>query len=258
MIVSAVYGRDDAVNLKCTLQTLALQVDKIVYVDDCSLDESPDIAKDMGIRVRRLLKRHDSYIGTHLMTKITNICVEECMNSPSDFFIVTPSDVSFYTDYVKRVLRVMKSNQHIVIGSGIILGEKSFKQVPRGAGRIIRTDFWKAVIKRFPLIYGWETYPLLKAQSLGYEAITVPDAKMVTWRPTQSYKRGTGRGMKMLGYHPLYVLGRCIKAKWQGVRMLAEYLQNAPIYDKDMAKWLQKDQIRNILKRIYEKSYPWT
>lgn len=250
MIVSAVYGRDDAENLMRTLKTLAPQVDKIVYVDDCSLDGSPDVAKNLGIRVRRLLSRHKSYIGTHLMTKVTNACVEECMRWTSDFFLVTPSDVSFYTDYVDCVLQTMKSNRRIVIGSGIILGEKSFKQVPRGAGRIIRTDFWKAIVKRFPQIYGWETYPLLKAQSLGYKAITISDAKMITWRPTQSYKRGTGRSMKMLGYHPLYVLGRCIKAKRHGLKMFAEYLQHAPLYDKEMAEWLQKDQIRNMLRSI--------
>lgn len=78
------------------------------------------------------------------------------------------------------------------------------------------------------LNYSYETYPLLKAQSLGFEVKCFHDVAMATVRPTKQYKADYGYGMRELGYSLPYVLGKCIislpRAKSKSIKLLCSYL----------------------------------
>ena len=78
---------------------------------------------------------------------------------------------------------------------------------------MIKCSFWKAVGGRYPIRAGWETWLLYKAEEEGLQVKLFDDVIFDHRRP-----RGTmhqfaywGASMHVLGYNPLYAVGRIAK-----------------------------------------------
>lgn len=72
------------------------------------------------------------------------------------------------------------------MASGIF--EKELKRIGetvaiRGSGRQIKAEFWKQLGEMYPIKVGWESYPIYKALSLGYEIQEFTHTYMDLQRP---------------------------------------------------------------------------
>lgn len=251
-LIVGLYGRDEESVLPKSLESIFTQSHrpkKVLYVDDCSLDSSPDIAESYGCEVVRLTRQHESYVGRPELALITNQIISHIDFSEYDFMMIAGTDVILSRDYIERLLIHMSRDKELVICSGVIMGE--FSNVVRGAGRLFRVTFWTEHIKKFPLNYTNETYPVYKAYQLGFHVESFSDVLMTSLRPTKSYKQTYGYAMRELGYLPLYVLGKCLlaftKSPQRAVKMLVSYLCS-PYTPEDMgiADWIKDYQLRKI------------
>lgn len=261
-IVCMLYGRNEEKNLPVTLPNLINQgFDKIIYVDDCSSDNSVSIAEDYGVIIVKRRIPHESYVGKALLSNVVNEGIKEIYRLPwTKYFMISGCDISFSKYYLKRLIDRMENDKLLAIASGSIEGETTTFTAPRGAGRVYRFSFWDRYIREFPLSYTWESYPVYKALSLGYKTRSFPDIKMFTSRPTTLYKSGYGYAMRELGYSRVYALGRCFRALFHphsrliGVKMLKSYLFcDLPVIDKGVARWLKTYQTLTTIRSLRAK-----
>jgi len=162
----------------------------------------------------------------------------------------TGSDVILPLNYVEKLVGLMEQNNKLVVASGMIKNEPS--RSVRGVGRLYKAWFWNKYIKKFPLIYTTESYPLYKALSLGLHIQCFPELLMVSQRSTNLYEDKYGYAMREVGSLPIYALARCLLASLfspkKGVIMLKTYL-NSPfrLKDKNVNNYIRLYQARTIL-----------
>lgn len=256
-------GWNDAEFLPKAIKSLQDQTinDPIIYVDDESTDNSVEIAekmltfdKDVIVRLKR---KKRVYAGFPILAENVNAGLKY-VSENDGFFMIVPSDVIVERNYVKKMLYHFNVNPDLVIASGTVGGEYANPAFPRGAGRIYETGFWFKHIKRFPNAYLWETYPVLKAQSLGKQTANFSDARMLTLRPTRLYKPMYGYTMKELGYPRSYAYFRCLLAfvlnPKIGFEMFRTYNTDIePIFDKELVSWLH---LHHKVKLVHMIIYP--
>jgi hypothetical protein len=135
-------------------------------------------------------------------------------------------DVSFESDYFKRCLDKFEHSPHIGIAGGVVMVSRNGTlsvECPsdpafhvRGATKIYRRECWDA-IGGIPAFTGWDTIDELKANMLGWRTVTFPDLTLVhhrktgaaygTWRDSLK----NGRANYIAGYHPLFMLCKCLR-----------------------------------------------
>lgn len=228
---------------------------RISVVNDASTDNTQKICEDFGVDVITLAKQHKNYVTTpELAYKMAEVMNYAFPPPPScDYMMQHNPDTILPQNYIETVTSHMDNTPRLVIASGRIRGEYSRENHPRATGRIYKTWFWNKYIKRFPVNYTYETYPLLKAQSLGLEARCLHDVQMIALRPTKRYKADYGQAMRELGYSLPYVLGKCIiglpRAKGKSVKLLNSYLTSPckPKYPdlKKFMKYYEAKQFTN-------------
>jgi len=254
--VCFIYGRDEEQNLTLIVSSLLNQthpLDKIFYVDDASIDGSVKIIENFNLEIIRLKKRHPSWLTTPKLSTVVNKGIEVVYGIPEvKYLLILPSDVVLSENYVEILFEEMEQDANLMICGGIIDGEYTSELIPRGAGRLIRFNFWKKYVKYFPFCYSWESYPLYKALALGYKTKTVKKAIMYNLRPTKKYQPLYGYAMTELGFLPLYALSYCLLTflsnRERGIRMLKTYLFNPlTIIDNDVKNWMRNYQITQIV-----------
>lgn len=259
-VIGAIYGRDEEKNLPNTIKAMMRQTypfHKIIYVDDASLDSSPEIAESLGVEVVRLTFRHPSWVGTPMLSRVINEGIEAIYRVPDvDYFLIMGSDTILAKNYLEILVEKSEDDERLVLCSGMVLGEYTVPSAVRGTGRLYRFDWWDTYIKRFPYCYMWESYPVYKANSLGFRTRAFKEAEMYTVRPTAYYKPLYGHAMRELGYIPPYALARCLipflkRKPKTGARMLQTYLTSScSVVDEEVSKWLKSYQASHILKII--------
>ena len=254
------YGRNEEKTLPKTLPTLMNQgFSDIIYVDDCSTDNSVKIAERFDITIIKRKIPHESYIGKALLSKVVNEGIKAINRLRDiDYFMVTGCDIRLPKYYAETIVLHMENDNRLMICSGVIAGEHTTPKFPRGAGRVYRFSFWDRHIKLFPLSYIWESYPVYKAMAMGYETRSIQSLRMITSRPTTEYKSGYGYAMREIGYTKIYALARCLFAlsrnRITGMSMLKTYLfSDLSEYDKTLARWIKSYQRRTLMKSIISK-----
>ena len=192
-----------------------------------------------------------------------------CLRKGYDYHMVAAGDTIFERDYAQKVLYQMKSDSLAVVASGSA-GESRSRD-PRGAGRFVRQDFFYRYYDGYPEIAGYESEILFRARIAGYAVKVVGDARfMHTDRLGHSHNfTEFGWGMRALGYHPLYVLGRTVTEFLRNDRvgrrgacnMLKSYLTYRPeqagyhsMFPEDVRREIrgdQKRQMAGMLKRLF-------
>ncbi len=185
----------------------------IIVVNDGSEDKTKDVVNSFpNIELINIENRGFDAHGTPNLAKVINQGLEKLLPDVIyDYIMILGSDHILPSNYIRKIVDLMDENRDIAICSGQIKGEKS--KVPRGSGRIVRSDFWKTIGLQYPLKFGFETYLLIKAQQLGYKINVLNDLISLTSRPTRkSYKKETyvsyGKSLRALGYIQLYSAGR--------------------------------------------------
>lgn len=235
----------------------------IIVVNDGSEDKTKEVVDSFpNIELVNIENRGFDAHGTPILARVINQGLEKLVQEISyDYIMILGSDHVLPSNYIRKIINHMDHNSDIAICSGQIKDEKS--KVPRGSGRIVRSDFWKSIGLQYPLKFGFETYLLIKAQQLGYRIEVLNDLISVTNRPTRkSYKKETylsyGKSLRALGYVQLYSLGRIglisLKNPKGAVYMLQGYTSSdIEFYEEDFRSFLRYIQYGRL--KQYIKSF---
>jgi len=255
-----IYGRNEAENIESVFRSLDNQTIKpvvIIYVDDCSSDDSVDILDNIDCKYLaqvRLRVDHPSFVGKKELGQIVNQGIDLLYRFwpryKFDSFMIGGGDIIYDPLYCQCMIQKMKEDPLLMICSGKIIGEKFNKNFPRGAGRFHNFNFWDKYVSYYPNSYIWESFPVYKALSLGFHVRALEDSFMFSLRPTTSYKEGYGRAMRELGYFPFYALIRCLlgffKDRRIGLEIFKSYLSGGQVYDKKIQDFVRLHQINKI------------
>jgi glycosyltransferase involved in cell wall biosynthesis len=235
----------------------------IIVVNDGSEDKTKEVVNSFpNIELINIENRGFDAHGTPILARVINQGLEKLLTEIShDYIMILGSDHILPSNYIRKIVDHMDHNRNVAICSGEIKDEKS--KVPRGSGRIVRSNFWKAIGLQYPLKFGFETYLLIKAQQLGYSIDVLNDLISVTNRPTRkSYKKETyisyGKSLRALGYVHLYSLGRIglisLKNPKGAIYMLQGYTSSGiEFYEEDFRSFLRCIQYRRL--KQYIKSF---
>jgi len=243
----------------------------IIVVNDGSEDKTKEVVDSFPyIELINIENRGFDAQGTPILARVINQGLEKLVSEVSyDYIMILGSDHILPSNYIRKIVDHMDHNRDIAICSGQIKGEKS--KVPRGSGRIVRSDFWKTIGLQYPLKFGFETYLLIKAQQLGYRIDVLNDLISLTSRPTRkSYKKETyisyGKSLRALGYIQLYSVGRIglisLKNPKGAFYMLQGYTSSdIEFYEEDFRSFLRyiqygrlKQYIKSFLFRQYSRT----
>jgi hypothetical protein len=180
--------------------------------------------------------------------------MKEALKQDSDYVMISGSDDIFPRTYIEKIVEELEKNDRLVMASGYVVGEPWDTRNPRGGGRVIRTSFLR-MVGLYPLNFGWETYPIFKALSLGLEAKAFPvpfhSSRPSSRNPIKYYY--LGKGMKVLNYWSLHAWGRIMLVFFhhplEGSWMLSGYLSESSTY-MDLKGFVSGQQKRDFLRRI--------
>jgi glycosyltransferase involved in cell wall biosynthesis len=182
---------------------------EIIVVDDGSSDKTGEILEDFVKKYPNFLKVIHTNSKTRDYSRIPELW-NMCLKNDYDFHMIGAGDVIYEKDYSEKILKVFEKNHEIVICSGDV--DSSEVNAPHGAGRFVKQGFFFKHYEKYPEIMGYESEILLRALISNNKFFVCREAKMIH---TEKLGHGHnfeefGRGMKSLGYHPLYVIGRCL------------------------------------------------
>jgi len=269
-VAVVIIARNEENSIKKTIDCLKMQdlvPYRIIAVNDGSTDKTGEILLTLeNIEVINRQRREESHLAKKELANTVNCGLEKLQNDlDCEFIMISGADLIFPKNYLSLIVERMRTEPKIAISSGIIEGEFSIE--PRGAGRVIRYDFWKKIGLKYPVNYGFEAFLLLKAKSLGYEITSFQDLVIVTERKTGTKYNPKlyyfyGLGLKALGYTLPYVLVRAAlfaKKKPRGaIYLLKGFFSNYDdLYDSDLREYVKKTQYQKIshLDRSYIKRF---
>ena len=197
-----------------------------------------------------------------------------------DFLVKLDGDLSFPPSYFEQCLARFAQDPHLGIGGGRIYSQVNGRTVEdspgdpsfhvRGATKIYRRATWDAIggLIRAP---GWDTLDEVKANMLGWKTYSFPDLRLLQLKPTGSADGSwrnwvkNGRANYITGYHPLFMLLKCLKRAFEPPFGLAAlglltgfcggYLTRLPqVPDPGLIRYLRRQQ----LNRLMGKQSLWT
>lgn len=192
-----------------------------------------------------------------------------------DFIVKLDGDLSFEPDYFEKCFAHFKDDPELGIAGGTIyVFENGRLKVDcpddppfhvRGATRIYRRACWEKVHPLVPAP-GWDTVDEVRANMCGWHTRTFPDVQLIQQRETGGadglwrtwFKNGLAG--YVIGYHPGFVLARCVKYLWAKPRVLASaamlagfcagILKRQPhIAEQSVVRYLRRQQLRYLLLR---------
>jgi len=188
-----------------------------------------------------------------------------------DFIVKFDGDLSFQPDYFEKCLARFDAEPKLGVGGGAIYhirnGEAVLERCPefhvRGATKIYRKACWDAIGGFWPAP-GWDTVDEVKANRLGWVSRNFPEMRLTHHRETGSADgmwKGlvkNGRANYVCGYHPLFMIGKCIRrlpmkpyilgsiALFYG--FITGYLERIPqIDDRETIAYLRSQQMGKML-----------
>jgi glycosyltransferase involved in cell wall biosynthesis len=259
-----IFARNEEKTLPKTLSALKkqdLKPEKIILVNDGSLDKTHDIAIDLDCDVIDLEDDGKLGMGGPKMTRLHEIALSH-FDEKYEYILQIDADHIIPPNYLSYLISEMKNNSNLVIASGLIDGKKS--KEPMGSGRLVRYKFHKLVMKDRKAKYGVDVYPIWKARQLGYDFKVFDIDTNLLRKQGIGYKKSNfitvGETYKSLGYHPIlafYIfLQSAVHLKnikvffWQ----LKGYLKNnIEFYDEELRKFVRTTQSNLIKNKIMKR-----
>ena len=239
------------------LMDQTVKLNKIIVIDDGSVDETAKIADRFNVLLVQLPNRKSNAVGKPALASVINAGLQKITDT--DYTCILGADHLLPPNYFREVIDGMKRDPRIVMASGIIQGEPYNPDFPWGSGRIIRTSFFREIGFRFPVEYGWEDWIVYKAKKLGLKTKCFRGIVSEVQR-SMSFE-SKGEIMYALGYDWKYALGRCFKGSLKspgtGINMLKGWLFHKGVKRlDDIAEWVnqyQKNLFWKETKRFFEK-----
>ena len=208
----------------------------VIVVDDGSTDGTSDILADYKTNHPDEIEIITTDSKTRDYSRLVTLW-NRCLRTNYDYHMVSAGDIIYPKDYAVNIISEMDKDPDIAVASGM-LTTRSTGTKPSGAGRFVRQSFFYDHYDKYPVIVGYESEILFRTRILGY--------KLAVFEHTQFQHVdelghghnfiGFGYGMRALGYHPLFVLGRVTLAAFGkgdmslrgGLYMLWHYLTYKP------------------------------
>jgi len=280
--------RDEESCIKLTVKSIINQTQKPILwiiVDDGSTDDTGRILDHYAnqydwIRVVHRENRGYRAAGSGVIAAFnegyTRVPIEGW-----DFIVKLDGDLSFEPDYFERCFSRFEEDKVLGLAGGTVFNHRNGKLVVdsigdpcfhvRGATKIYRRLCWEQIspLEQAP---GWDTIDEVKANFYGWATRTFSDIALIQHKPTGGadghwrnwYKNGLG--CYMAGYHPVFMLGKCAKRCFEkpffiiAVALFLGYCSGSlksrgQAQDKEVVRYLQKQQLRYLLRRssIYDR-----
>jgi glycosyltransferase involved in cell wall biosynthesis len=248
-----------------------------IIVNDGSSDNTGNIINEYSRRVKWIKAVHRKDRG---FRKAGGGVIEafysgfgEVKRQDWDFIVKLDGDLSFDQNYFQKCIENFSKNPKLGIGGGTVCilengklkvdaaGDPPFHV--RGATKIYRRECWEQIS---PLVKapGWDTIDEVKANMYGWKTKTFSDLKIIQHKPTGgadgSWRNWVknGRANYVTGYHPVFMLAKCIRRAFQRPLFIASvalffgfwsgYLKRiAQVQDEKLIHYLRKEQIRRLL-----------
>lgn len=246
-----------------------------VIVDDGSTDKTAEILDRYAfqlpwIRVFHLADRGFREPGTGVI-RAFNYGLHHLNEQEWEFIVKLDGDLKMERDYFERCFAEFRRDPKLAIGGGTICHRQNGILRPdsgprfhvRGATKIYRRGFWdmSGGLLATP---GWDTLDEVKANMLGWRTRSFSDTNLVHRRPTGSadgvwrnwFKNG--RANYITGYHPVFVILKCVKRIPQKPFFLSSfalfcgfvsgYFMRVPqVNDKDLVRYVRRQQVLRML-----------
>jgi biofilm PGA synthesis N-glycosyltransferase PgaC len=222
--------RDEEAYIQSTIESMIHQTmlpREWIIVDDGSKDNTRRIVNDYANRYPWIRAVHRKDRGFRKsgggVVDAFNDGYRSLNCSDWEFVVKLDGDLSFDPDYFEKCFGEFERNPKLGVGGGVICyivnGAKEFEECPtfhvRGATKIYRKDCWDAIGGFWP-VAGWDTMDEVKASMLGWTTNSFPDLHLHHHRGTGTAEGiwsglvKNGRANYICGYHPLFMLSKCI------------------------------------------------
>lgn len=272
--------RDEAEYLSATIECMLRQTilpREWVIVNDGSKDATGEIIEQYAGRYPWIRGIHRKDRGFRAagggVVDAFNEGYRALGSKDFDYIAKFDGDLSFPPDYFASCLAEFEADAKLGVGGGTIChqtqGEPQAEVCPkfhvRGATKIYRRPCWDQ-IGGFWAAPGWDTMDEIKANSLGWTSRSFPHLRLLHHRPTGTAD-GTwrtlvkyGRANYLCGYHPLFMLSKCLARLVQRPYIIGSagllygfvsgYISRTPRIDEPVAiEFLRRQQINRLLRR---------
>jgi glycosyltransferase involved in cell wall biosynthesis len=231
---------------------------KIIVVNDGATDRTSEIAKKYADIVVELSDRGFNAIATAAISGVINQGLTR-VSPDSEYILICGADAVLPTDFFEVISKEMEINPRLVVASGRLESDPTYKGLPPRGTRVVRADFWReANGLRYPETPGWESWLVFKALEKDMTVKRVPHLITGAQRSPIKTKikkaRSIGASMSNLGYFWVYALGRSFRyflsEPKAGIDMLSGFLSARGLDKMDVAPWVNNYQKRNLVKSI--------
>jgi poly-beta-1,6-N-acetyl-D-glucosamine synthase len=269
--------RDEEKHIEATIECVlrqTVQPEEWIIIDDGSTDQTGSVvdryaAQYPWIRVVHRANRGFRKSGGGVMEAFYDgYNSRKC--DDWDFLVKLDGDLTFAPDYFQRCFEHFTKAPRLGIGGGDIYhtvrGKLKVEAVPkfhvRGATKIYRRACWEAIGGLFSAA-GWDTIDEVKANMLGWDTYSFREPHLVHHRLSGSADGLLRDRVKygsicfICGYHPLYVLARCLYRLARKPYILGSlailfgflksYFAHTPqVNDEQLIRYLRKQQLRRL------------
>lgn len=247
-----------------------------IIVDDGSTDGTAELAATAAasthwIKVVRRTNRGFRQPGTGVIDAF-NEGYRLIEQADWNFLVKLDGDLSFEPTYFERCLERFKRDPRLGIGGGTIcrkIAGQLQSEAPgdprfhvRGATKIYRRECWRSIGGLFGAP-GWDTIDEYKANMLGWTTYTFPELHLCHYRHAGgaqgTWKNWVKNGLAnyVAGYHPMFMLCKCLKRINQRPRVigaaglltgfLSGYVRNVPqVNDPELIRYVRRQQLRKL------------
>jgi glycosyltransferase involved in cell wall biosynthesis len=270
-------ARDEEAHLQKTIESVGAQTVRPVewwIVNDGSTDRTGEIIDEYSARYPWIRAVHRTNRGFRKagggVVDSFNDGYRQVTCTDWDYIVKLDGDLSFEPDYFEKCFNHFANEPRLGVGGGVMCyienGKKSFEPNPafhvRGATKIYKRECWDAIGGFWPAP-GWDTMDEVKASMLGWTTRSFPELHLLHHRHTGAAD-GTwanlvknGRANYVCGYHPLFMLLKCIRRiKFRPYLVgsiallygfLTGYLQRIPqVNEPATIKYLRKQQLARL------------
>jgi poly-beta-1,6-N-acetyl-D-glucosamine synthase len=269
--------RDEEEHLQSTIESMVQQTvlpEEWVIVDDGSKDQTRKIIDEYASRYPWIKAVHRQDRGFRKagggVVDAFNDGYRALTCSNWEFVAKFDGDLTFSPDYFEKCFDEFQKDARLGVGGGVICyvedGKKRFEEAPafhvRGATKIYRKACWDGIAGLLTAP-GWDTMDEVKANSLGWSTRSFPHLHLVHQRDTGSADGlwptlvKYGRANYICGYHPLFMLCKCILRVPQRPYVIGSiglmygfisgYLKNIPqVDDRATIAYLRRQQMSRL------------
>jgi glycosyltransferase involved in cell wall biosynthesis len=224
---------------------------RVIVFDDGSSDGTKDLLeayKKKRTTVTCILRRPDLGYDIKRVVRNWNECLAEAerekLDRSVDFTFISADDCIYPSHYVRAIVERMNHDPLLAVASGTRGIPAPFDgwKPPEGSGRLIRNDMLRSVGFRFPEKSGYEPWLVYEAMRRGFRVQCINE---LSYEHLHQFGKSHafvewGYMPHMLGYHPIFFLGRCLQNLVSGavprriiLNMLASYVKAYFVIPRD-------------------------